>query len=121
LNVAVTAVLAFIVTVQSPVPVQAPLQPANTLLPVTRAVSVTTVPLVNALPHVLPQLMPAGLLVTVPCELAEPFLVTVSVNVVPPPVTVNGSALDTDPSGFATVTCAVPAAAMSADPIVAVS
>jgi hypothetical protein len=62
--------------------------------------------------------------------------VTVSVNPAPPAgaelgdneasvgpgaVIVNGSALDTDPLGFATVTCAVPAAAMSADPIVAVS
>jgi hypothetical protein len=46
-----------------------------------RAVSVTTVPLVNALLHVLPQLMPPGLLVTVPFELLELFLVTVSVNV----------------------------------------
>jgi hypothetical protein len=36
-------------------------------------------------------------------------------------VIVKGSALDTDPLGFATVTCAVPAAAMSAAAIVAVS
>jgi hypothetical protein len=36
-------------------------------------------------------------------------------------VIVKDSALDTDPSGFATVTCAVPAAAMSAAAIVAVS
>ena len=81
MNVAVTALAASIVTVHVPVPVQAPLQPANAPLPTTRAVSVTTVPLVNALLHVLPQLMPAGLLVTVPFELSEPFLVTVSVNV----------------------------------------
>ena len=85
-------------------PVQAPLQPANTLLPLTRAVNVTTVPLVNALLHVLPQLMPAGLLVTVPLELSEPFRVTVSLNVVAPAVTVNGNAFDGVAPGFTTVT-----------------
>ena len=69
-----------------------------------RAVNVTTVPLVNALLHVLPQLMPAGLLVTVPLELSEPFRVTVSLNVVAPAVTVNGNAFDGDVPGFTTVT-----------------
>src|SRR5262249_62343208 len=43
------------------------------------------------------------------------------VSVGPGAVIVKDRALDTDPSGFATVTCAVPAAAMSAAPIVAVS
>src|SRR5215831_14005746 len=59
--------------------------------------------------------MPPGVLVTAP----GPCFVTVSAY--DAAVIVNDSALDTDPSGFATVTCAVPAAAMSADPIAAVS
>ena len=59
--------------------------------------------------------MPPGVLVTWP----GPVLVTVSAY--DDAVIVKGSALDTDPLGFATVTCAVPAAAMSAAAIVAVS
>ena len=64
------------------VPVQAPLQPANAVFPAVRAVSVTAVPLLNEALQVLPQFMPDGELVTVPFELAEPVLVTVSVNLV---------------------------------------
>src|SRR5215813_8938171 len=59
--------------------------------------------------------MPPGVLVTAP----GPCFVTVSAY--DAAVIVNDRALDTDPSGFATVTCAVPAAAMSAAAIVAVS
>src|SRR5215813_12332675 len=59
--------------------------------------------------------MPPGVLVTAP----GPCFVTVSAY--DAAVIVNDRALDTDPSGFATVTCAVPAAAMSAAAIAAVS
>jgi hypothetical protein len=78
LIVAVTFLAAFIVTVQVPVPVQAPPQPAKTPLPLTWIVRVTIVPLLNETLQMLPQLMPAGLLVTVPRVAAVPVLVTVS-------------------------------------------
>lgn len=45
LNVAVTALAAFMVTTQEPAPVQAPDQPAKVAPLVARAVRVTTVPL----------------------------------------------------------------------------
>jgi hypothetical protein len=76
-NVAVTAAAAFIVTVHGPVPVQAPLQPVNADPAFGVAVSVTTVPLTKSALHVAPQLIPAGLLVTVPVP--APARVTVSV------------------------------------------
>ena len=53
-------------TVQVPVPVQPPLQPENVEPAAGVAVSVTDVPLANAAEQVVPQLMPAGALVTVP-------------------------------------------------------
>ena len=53
-------------TVHVPVPVQAPDQPANVELAPAAAVKVTDVPLAKLALHVDPQLMPAGLLVTVP-------------------------------------------------------
>jgi len=74
--VAVTARAALIVTLQAPVPVQAPLQPENVEPVAGAAVRVTAVPLVNDAEQVLPQEMPAGVLVTVP--LPVPALVTVS-------------------------------------------
>jgi len=78
INVAVTDWAAFIVTTQLPVPVHpAPLQPVNTEPPAGVAVNVTEVPLANDAVHVAPQLIPAGLLVTVPPLL--PVLVTVRV------------------------------------------
>ncbi len=83
-KVAVTVWLPFIVTTQAPVPLQAPPQPANVEPPVGVAVSVTVVPLGNVALHVVPQLMPPGLLVTVPVPV--PFLLTVKV--VPPDVKV---------------------------------
>ena len=65
-NVAVTLLAAVMLTVQLPVPVQAPLQPVK-VLPVTGvAVSVTLAPLVKDALHVVPQLIPAGALLTVP-------------------------------------------------------
>ena len=69
LNVAstLTGVLPDGVTVQVvAVPVQAPSQPAKALPALAAAVSVTFVPGMNPAPHVLPQLMPAGLEVIVP-------------------------------------------------------
>jgi hypothetical protein len=65
-NVAVTEALPVNVTLQVPVPVQAPDQPANVEPAFGTAVSVTMVPLVKLALHVAPQLIPAGLLVTVP-------------------------------------------------------
>jgi len=87
MKVAVTEVAALIVTVQVPVPVHpAPLQPVNVEPAAAAAVNVTTVPLVNDAEQVVPQEMPAGLLVTVP--LPAPALETVSVEAVDTPVPV---------------------------------
>ena len=77
MNVAVTLREALIVTVHVPVPVHAPLQPANVDPPVGDAVRLTTVPDVNEALHVDPQLIPADAEVTVPDPV--PALVTVSV------------------------------------------
>src|SRR5450631_2877983 len=52
--------------VQEPVPEQAPDQPAKCELASCFAVSVTDVPLANFALHAKPQLIPDGLLVTVP-------------------------------------------------------
>jgi len=82
--VAVTVRAAVIATVQVAVPVQAPLQPANTEPAAGAAVSVTDAPLLNAKLHSVPQLIPAGDEVTVPVPL--PARVTVAVNVVVPDV-----------------------------------
>ena len=79
--VAVTAWLPFIVTVHvagAPVTGAHPLQLANTALPVVLTVSVTVPPLANDAAHMLPQLMPAGLLVIVPLVAALPVRLTVS-------------------------------------------
>jgi hypothetical protein len=77
LNVAVAVRLLFIVTVHAPVPLQAPLHPAKKDPLLACAVSFTFVPDANEAEHVGEQLMPAGLLVTVPLLL--PASVTVSV------------------------------------------
>ncbi len=75
---AVTVVAALIVTVQVPVPEQAPpLQPEKVEPATGAAVKVTAVPLANAAAHVVPHARPAGALVTVP--LPTPALLTVSV------------------------------------------
>jgi hypothetical protein len=67
----------FIVTVQAAVPEQSPLQPVKEELGSGVAVKVTTVPPVNGAEQVVPQLILAGLLVTVP--LPNPARVTVKI------------------------------------------
>ncbi len=67
MNVAVTVVVAVSVTAQESVPPQPPpLHPAKVEPVAGVAVSVTSVPLAKVAEQVVPQLMPAGLLVTVP-------------------------------------------------------
>jgi hypothetical protein len=77
-NVAPTACTELLVTVQAPVPVQAPFQPANVEPVAGVAVKVTVVPLANEAKHVVPQEIAGGTLVTVP--LPVPDFVTVSEN-----------------------------------------
>ena len=79
LKVAVTARAAVSDTAQVPVPVHAPLQPANVEPLAAAAVSVTDVPLAKFAVHVLPQLMPDGDDVTVPVPV--PAFVTLSAKV----------------------------------------
>jgi hypothetical protein len=80
LNVALTVMLLLIGTLQELVPVQPPpLQPAKTDPEPGTALRVTVVPPEKDREQVVPQLMPIGLLVTVP--LPVPFLVISSVNV----------------------------------------
>jgi hypothetical protein len=82
LKVAVTAVAAVNVTTHVPVPVQPPpFHPANVEPSAGLAVNVTCVPLAKPAEHVDPQLIPAGLLVTVPDPV--PALVKVSVKPLP--------------------------------------
>jgi hypothetical protein len=76
LNVAVIKVLAVRFTVHVGVAVHAPDQRANVEPAPGVAVSVTSVPLANVALHVVPQLMPEGLLVTAPVPV--PPLWTVS-------------------------------------------
>src|SRR5437867_4229285 len=77
-KVAVTDWAAFIVTTQLPVPLHpAPLQLPNTDPLAGAADSVTDVPMTNDALHVAPQIILAGLLVTVPPPL--PAFVTVRV------------------------------------------
>src|SRR5881296_3614039 len=79
-NVAVTVVAALRVTVQAPGPAQPPpLQPLKVEPAAGAAVSVTAVPLAKLAAQVAPQVMPAGLLVTLPAPV--PALETVSVKV----------------------------------------
>jgi hypothetical protein len=66
-NVAVTAVSAFMVTLQVPVPEHPPpLHPAKSESEFLDAVRVTEVPVLKPAEHVEPQLIPVGELVTVP-------------------------------------------------------
>lgn len=76
MNVAVTEALAVNVKLHVPAPLQAPDHPANVELELGAAVSVTSVPLAKLALHVDPQLMPEGLLLTVPVPV--PALCTVS-------------------------------------------
>jgi hypothetical protein len=66
LNVAVQDLFASTVTVADPVPEQLPDQPAKDEPDAGVALRVTEVPLLKFAEQVLPQLMPAGELVTVP-------------------------------------------------------
>ena len=70
-------VLALMLNAQPPVPEQAPLQPLKVEPDAGVAVMVTLVPWLKLDEHVLPQLMPAGVDVTVPEP--APVLVTVAV------------------------------------------
>jgi len=72
----VTFLAALMATVQAPVPVQAPDQPAKVEPAAGVAVSVWDVPLLMLAEQIVPQLMPKGVLVTVPVPV--PALVTVS-------------------------------------------
>ena len=75
-KVAVTAFAAVILTVQVvAVPVQAPDHPENAELADAAAVRVTEVPLLKLALHVLAQLTPAGLLVTVPAPVPASVVV----------------------------------------------
>src|SRR6266702_3468005 len=66
-KVAVTLGACVMLTVQEPVPLHpSPLQPANVEPLAATAASVTLVPELNGALHVLPQVIPAGLEVTVP-------------------------------------------------------
>src|SRR2546425_1079423 len=77
-NVATTDWAAIIVAAQLPVPLHpAPLHAVNADPLAGVAVRVTTAPLANDALHVVPQLIPTGLLVTVPPPL--PAVVTLSV------------------------------------------
>jgi hypothetical protein len=76
-KVASTDLAASMVTLQAPVPVQAPLQPANVEPESAVAVRFTSVPLSKLAEHVVPQEIPAGELATVPVPV--PLFVTVRV------------------------------------------
>jgi hypothetical protein len=80
---ATTARFAFRVTVQEPVPAQAPLQPVNAEPAAGVAARVTTVPALNDVEQLVPQLIPAGVLVTVPVPVPDllTFIVSVGTNV----------------------------------------
>jgi hypothetical protein len=79
-KLAMTVWLAFIATIHEPVPLHpAPLQPPNVDPADGVAVNVTVVPLLKVELQVVPQLMPEGLLITVPSP--APALVTARVNV----------------------------------------
>ncbi|BAU47925.1 hypothetical protein SVA_1358 [Sulfurifustis variabilis] len=58
-------------TVQLPLPEQPPLQPANVYPDAAEALSVTDVPAAYEAEQALPQLIPAGALVTVPLPVRE--------------------------------------------------
>lgn len=116
LNVAVTDLLTSMVRVQVlAVPLHCPVHPAKVALPFAVAVSTTVVGELpaNVAVQVLPQLIPAGWLVTVPRVEAVPARVTerrgpAGVGA----VTVKARAPDTTVP-LATVTCAVPTALTS--------
>jgi hypothetical protein len=73
-KVATTLCTALMFSTQLPVPLQAPLQPVNSHPTLGAALSVTCWPATKLALQVAPQLMPLGMLVTVP----DPLSVTVS-------------------------------------------
>jgi hypothetical protein len=73
-------VAAVIDTTQEPVPVQAPLQPVKVEPVAGTALKLTDVPLAKFALQVVPQLIPTGVLVTVPVPV--PFLVTFNAKLV---------------------------------------
>ena len=79
LNAAVTDAAAFIVTLQLPVPEQAPLQPAKLEPAPGAAVSVSTVPILKASVQSPPQSIPTGVLETVPVPSLILFTVSAKV------------------------------------------
>jgi hypothetical protein len=80
-NVAVTDSAALIVTVQIPVPVQAPLHPAKLQPEAGVAVSITEVPLSKVVEQTPGQVIPDGLLVTVPLPAIVTFNGKIRMNV----------------------------------------
>jgi hypothetical protein len=84
LKVAVTEAAVEAVMLQAPVPLHAPDQPANVDPAFGAAVSVIAVPAAKLALHVDPQLMPAGLLVTVPAPVPAAVTFTVAVGGVLP-------------------------------------
>ena len=100
LNVAVTDFDAFMVTEQVPVPVQAPLQPANMEPEAGLAVRVTAVPVLKLALQVPGQSIPLGLLVTVP----DPVPARLTVRGWVLPLTVNVAAFEVPPPGEGLVT-----------------
>jgi hypothetical protein len=99
LNVAVADVL--VVRVQEPIPEQPPLHPENLEPASAMGVSVAVVPLIKFAEQVLLQLMPAGLLVTVPLPLPANTTETLKVAAVP-------VILNTTPLLLAPPNCVVP-------------
>jgi hypothetical protein len=76
LKLAVTDLAPFIVSLQVPVPVQAPLQPAKVDPAAGVAVSVTTSPIDALAEQTLGQLIPVGLLVTMPLPVPDNAIVS---------------------------------------------
>jgi len=101
LNVAVTVVLPLSCTVHEPVPEQpAPLQPPKTEPAAGVAVSATVVPVENDLEQVAPQLMPLGLLATVPVPVPDFAIRSVTLPPLPEPLENDGAdGLSSDPCG----------------------
>src|SRR5262245_28842018 len=91
LKLAVTAAPLFVAIVHGAVPAQPPpVQPSNVEPAAAAPVSVTRVPEANVAEQVLPQLIPAGELVTVPAPL--PVLVADTLKPVVPPTVAQASA-----------------------------
>jgi len=98
LNVAVTVVFAFSCVVQGPVPEQPPpLHPPKTDPEAGVAVNVTVVPVEKDLEQVVPQLIPVGLLVTVPEPV--PDFKTCRVFVPPLPLPLSSGSAEPPPRG----------------------